>query len=47
MNKTSFKFISGFVFILIVSLGVLVYISGSSDLKEDINPIENLAAEQA
>ena len=46
MNKTSFKFISGFVLILVVSLGVLVYFSTDRDIEKDIIPAENLATEQ-
>ena len=47
MNWTSLKFILGFIFILASSLGVLVYFSAEGDIEKDINPTENLAAEQA
>ncbi len=46
INWTSSKFICGFVLILMVSLGILVYFSTSEDLKNDIDPADNLATEE-
>lgn len=45
MNWTSFKFIAGFVFILLAALVFLVYLSGGN-IDKKVDPIENIAEEQ-
>ncbi len=45
MNLVSFKFIIGFIAILIISLVTLVYFSGI-DTDDDVNTENNIAKEQ-
>ena len=47
MNLASFKFIGGFILILLASLAVLVYFSIGGSTENGVDPVENLVAEQA
>ncbi|MBU1046778.1 hypothetical protein KKH36_03305 [Patescibacteria group bacterium] len=46
MNWTSFKFIAGFIFILLAALVFLVYLSGGN-IENKVTPEENIVEEQA
>ncbi|MBU4536648.1 hypothetical protein KJ603_01245 [Patescibacteria group bacterium] len=47
MNWTSCKFIGGFIFILLVALVFLVYLSNGKIIEDEVDPEEIIAEEQA